>query len=88
MTVNDTKVINVLLAVSEILQEKPSASFKDVIAMPRCKRYSVKEIGEILEFLRRNRFVKASSQFGCSELLKFSATAVTAEGKEILQKLL
>ena len=87
MNVNDPEVINVFFSVNEILQKKPVATFKDVIGMPKCKRYSVKEIGEILEFLRRNRLIKASSQFGCSELLSFSATAITQEGKAYLQRL-
>ena len=84
MTINDDYVKNVLLSVKELLDKKSVADFKDIIAMPKCKRYSVKEIGEVLEFLRRNGYIKARSQFGCSELLKFSATAITSLGEQYL----
>ena len=58
MTINDDYVKNVLLSVKELLDKKSVADFKDIIAMPKCKRYSVKEIGEVLEFLRRNGYIK------------------------------
>ncbi len=84
MDIHDIRIRDVLISVNEILEKKPIATFKDVIATSKCKRYSVKEIGEILEWLRRNGMIKASSRFGCSELLEFSAKSVTEEGKKYL----
>lgn len=86
MQLNDPCVKNILLFLNEALKNKSSVSFNDVMAAPGCKKYSVSDIGKALELLRRNDLVKAYSRFGCSELLEFSATAVTDKGKAYLSK--
>ena len=87
MNINEPCVINILLYINDTLKIKNSVSFNDVMSAPKCKKYSVSEIGKALEFLRRNGFVKANSRFGCSELLEFSATAVTSLGLEQIKKI-
>jgi len=87
VNINDPCVTNILLYINDTLKTKNSVSFNDVMSAPKCKKYSVGEIGKALEFLRRNGFVKANSRFGCSELLEFSATAVTPLGKEHISKI-
>lgn len=67
------------------LKNKSSVSFNDLMGASECKRYTVAEIGKALELLRKNGLVKASSRFGCSELLEFTATAITDKGKEFLK---
>ena len=74
MNINEPCVVNILLYISDTLESQKSVSFNDVMSAPKCRKYSVSEIGKALEFLRRNGFVKASSRFGCSELLEFNAT--------------
>ena len=69
MNINDPCVVNILLYINDTLKTKNNVSFNDVMSAPKCKKYSVSEIGKALEFLRRNGFVKANSRFGCSELL-------------------
>ena len=85
MQLSDPRVIQILRYLDKALKKRPSVSFNDVMAAPECKKFSVKEIGQALELLRRNGLVKASSRFGCSELLEFNATAVTELGKEHLK---
>lgn len=87
MSINDACTVNVLLSISDALKTKNSVSFNDVMSAPKCRKYSVSEIGKALEFLRRNGFVKASSRFGCSELLEFNATAITEKGLEHIKKI-
>ena len=87
MNINEPCVTNILLYINDTLKTKNSVSFNDVMSAPKCKKYSVSEIGKALEFLRRNGFVKANSRFGCSELLEFSATAVTPLGLEQIKKI-
>ncbi len=84
MQLSDPCVRNILIYLKEALQNKPSVSFNDVMAAPVCRKYSVSEIGKALELLRKNGLVKASSRFGCSELLEFTATAVTEKGRQFL----
>ena len=87
MNINEPCVTNILLYINDTLKTKNSVSFNDVMSAPKCKKYSVSEIGKALEFLRRNGFVKASSRFGCSELLEFNATGITELGKENIKKI-
>ena len=87
MNINEPCVINILLYINDTLKIKNSVSFNDVMSAPKCKKYSVSEIGKALEFLIRNGFVKANARFGCSELLEFSATAVTSLGLEKIKKI-
>lgn len=87
MNINEPCVTNILLYINDTLKTKNSVNFNDVMSAPKCKKYSVSEIGKALEFLRRNGFVKANSRFGCSELLEFSATAVTSLGLEQIKKI-
>ena len=84
MQLNDPILKTVLSYMNDAFGHKDSVSFNDVVASPKCRKYSVSDIGKALEFLRKNGFVKASSRFGCSELLEFNATAVTDKGKEFL----
>lgn len=84
MQLQDRCVITVLKALDKGLKTKKSISFNDVMASPDCKQLSVSEIGKALELLRRNGMVKASSRFGCSELLEFTATEITDQGKKLL----
>ncbi len=86
MQLNDQCVRNIISYIDKALNTKNTVDFNDVVAAPECKRYSVSDIGKALELLRRNGLVKATSKFGCSELLAFSATAVTDKGKEFLKK--
>lgn len=85
MNLNEPVVYKCLEAIRDGLRTKSSVSFNDVMGASGCKKFSVKEIGQALELLRRNKLVKASSRFGCSELLEFSATAVTPEGEKLLK---
>ena len=78
--------MTILRVLDSGLQTKKTMSFNDVMASPDCKRFSVSEIRKALELLRRRGMVRASSRFGCSELLEFNATAVTEAGKELLKK--
>ena len=71
---------------AQALKTKKTVSFNDVMAASECKKYSISEIGKALELLRRNGLVKATSRFGCSELLEFTATGMTDAGKEFLKK--
>ena len=87
MNINEPCVVNILLYINDALKTKNSVSFNDVMSAPKCRKYSVGEIGKALEFLRRNGFVKASSRFGCSELLEFNATGITELGKENIKKI-
>ena len=87
MQISDPQVTRILLFLNEELKKKKSISFNDVMAAREFKKYSVKEIGKSLEFLRRNGYVKADSRFGCSELLEFNATMITSTGKEYISKL-
>ena len=87
MQLNDSLVTNVLLYLNSALKVKSSVTFDDVIAAPKCKKYSVSDIGKALELLRRNNLVKANSRFGCSELLESTATAITDKGKDYISKL-
>lgn len=84
MQLNDICVKNVLKYINDALKNRKSVSFNDVMSAPGCKKYSVSEVGKVLELLRRNGFVKATSRFGCSELLEFNATAITEKGKAFL----
>lgn len=81
----DPIIKNVLLTLSEALESRASVEFSDVVAAKRCKKYTVREIGQALEFLRRNGYVRAASRFGCSELLSFSASGITDKGKDLLK---
>ena len=85
MKVTDPCAVNALKFIDTALRTKRSVSFNDVIGSAECKRYSVSDIGKALELLRKNKLVKASSRFGCSELLEFIATAVTDEGRAFLK---
>lgn len=87
MNINEPCVTNILLYINDTLKTQNSVSFNDVMSAPKCKKYSVGEIGKALEFLRRNGFVKANSRFGCSELLEFNATAITEKGIEHIKKI-
>ena len=87
MQLNDQCVKNVMSYIDKALKTKKVVDFNDVMAAPECKKYSVSNIGKALELLRRNGLVKATSKFGCSELLAFSATAITDEGKEFLKNI-
>ena len=87
MNINDSCTLNILLCIEEQLQTKKSVSFNDVIASQKCRKYSVSDIGKTLEYLRKNGFVKATSRFGCSELLEFNATAITQKGLEHIKKI-
>ena len=87
MNINEPCVVNILLYISDTLKSQKSVSFNDVMSAPKCRKYSVSEIGKALEFLRRNGFVKASSCFGCSELFEFNATGITELGKEHIKKI-
>ena len=84
MQLNDQCVKTIMTYLNEALKTKASVSFNDVMAASKCKKYSVSEIGKALELLRRNGLVKATSRFGCSELLEFNATAVTDKGRDYL----
>ncbi len=84
MQLNDICVKNVLKYINDALKNRKSVSFNDVMSAPGCKKYSVSDIGKALELLRRNGFVKATSRFGCSELLEFNATAITEKGKAFM----
>lgn len=87
MNIDDACVSNILLYISDTLKIKNSVSFNDVMSAPKCRKYSVSEIGKALEFLRRNGFVKANSRFGCSELLEFTATGITPLGQEHIKNI-
>ena len=87
MQLYDPCVKNILLYLNDSLKTKKTVSFNDVMAAPKCKKYSVSDIGKALELLRRNGLVKAVSRFGCSELLEFTATGITDTGKEFISKL-
>ena len=83
--INDPCAVQVLKFMQKALQKQKNVSFNEVMAAPGCKKYSVSDIGKALELLRRNGFVKASSRFGCSELLEFNATEVTEKGELFLK---
>ena len=85
MDINSPCAVNALKFIKQALRKKDRVSFNDVMGSSECKKFSVKEIGTALELLRRNGLVKASSKFGCSELLEFSATAVTEEWETFLK---
>ena len=84
MQLNDPCVRTILMYLNDALKTKNNVSFNDVMAAPKCTKYSVSDIGKALELLRRYGYVKASSRFGCSELLEFNATAVTEKGRDFL----
>ncbi|HCA54614.1 MAG: hypothetical protein VZR73_05085 [Acutalibacteraceae bacterium] len=86
MQLNDPCVNHILHYLADALKTKNTVSFNDVMGAAACKRYSVREIGQALELLRRNGLVKADSRFGCSELLSFTAKAITEAGWEYLKK--
>ena len=69
---------------NDVLDTHDTVSFNDVISAPHCKKYSVRDIGQALELLRRSGLIRARSRFGCSELLEFTATAITEKGKEFI----
>ena len=85
MQLKDSCAENILVYLNEALKKKNSVSFNDVISAPKCRKYTVSDIGKALEVLRRNGLVKASSRFGCSELLEFTATAITDKGREYIK---
>lgn len=85
MQLDDPCVKSVFLFINDALKTKSSVSFNDVMGAPKCRRYNVGDIGKALELLRRRGLVKATSRFGCSELLEFNATAVTDLGREYLK---
>ncbi len=87
MQLQDTCVKNILLCLNESLKKQKSVTFNDVMSAPQCKKYSVSDIGKALELLRRNGYVKANSRFGCSELLEFTATAITEKGQEYIKSI-
>ena len=84
MQLNDSCTQNILVYLNEALKKKNSVSFNEVMAAPKCRKYTVSDIGKALEVLRRNGLVKAQSRFGCSELLEFTATGITDKGREFL----
>lgn len=84
MQLHDPCVRTIMTYLNEALKTKDNVSFNDVMAASKCKKYSVSDIGKALELLRRNGLVKASSRFGCSELLEFNATSITEKGLEYL----
>ena len=86
MQLHDPCAVSVLRCIDEALKTKKTVSFNDVMAASECKKYSISEIGKALELLRRNGLVKATSRFGCRELLEFTATGMTDAGKEFLKK--
>ncbi len=85
MQLHDACVTAVLRYIHDSLKTQKTVTFNEVMAAPKCKKYSVGDIGKALELLRRNGYVKADSRFGCSELLAFTATAVTEKGKDYLR---
>lgn len=85
MQLNDPCAVQALKYLKKALQKQKSVSFNEVMAAPGCRKYSVSDIGKALELLRRNGLVKASSRFGCSELLEFNATEVTEKGDLFLK---
>ena len=85
MQLQDNCVKNILICLDESLKKQKSVTFNDVVS--KCKKYSVGDIGKALELLRRNGYVKANSRFGCSELLEFTATAITQKGQEYLKNI-
>ena len=87
MQTTDPCALNALSFICNTLKKQKSVSFNDVMGSSECKKFSVKEIGTALELLRRNGLVKASSRFGCSELLEFSATEVIGKGAELLKSM-
>ena len=87
MQLYDQCVTQVMLSLSEGLKTKASVSFNDVVGSKRCRKYSVGGIGKSLELLRRYGMVKATSRFGCSELLEFNATEITEKGRIYLSEI-
>ena len=87
MNINDSCALNILLCIEEQLQTKKSVSFNDVIASPKCRKYSVSDIGKTLEYLRKNGFVKATSRFGYSELFELNATVITKNDLKHIKKI-
>ena len=87
MQLQDPCVKNILLCLNESLKKQSSVTFNDVMSAPKCKKYSISDIGKALELLRRNGYVKANSRFGCSELLEFTATAITEKGQEYIKNI-
>lgn len=86
MQIHDQCPVSIMIFMNDALKKKKSVSFNDVMAAPECKKFSVADIGKALELLRRNGLVKATSRFGCSELLEFTATGITDAGREFLKK--
>ncbi len=84
MQIHDPCPVQVLKTIDKALKKQPSVSFDEVVGSSSCRRFSVRDIGIALELLRRNGLVRATSRFGCSELLEFTATGVTEEGKAFL----
>lgn len=85
MQLHDPCVRHILQYLDTALKDKTSVSFNEVMGAPACRKYTVRDIGQALELLRRNGLVKATSRFGCSELLSFTATAVTDAGRNFLK---
>ena len=85
MQLHDPCVLTILQYLQETLPTQKTVSFNDVMGASVCKKYSVREIGQALELLRRNGLVKADSRFGCSELLSFTAKEVTQKGSDFLK---
>ena len=86
MQLNDSCTQNILVYLNEALKKKNSVSFNEVMAAPKCRKYTVSDIGKALEVLRRNGLVKASSRCGCSELHEFTATGITDKGREYIKE--
>ncbi len=87
MQLHDPCPVSIMIFLNEALKSKKSVTFNEVMSAPGCKKFSVRDIGKALELVRRNGLVKASSRFGCSELLEFTATGITDVGREFLKKL-
>ncbi len=85
MQLQDPCVRHVLQYLNETLPSAGQVTFQEVTGAKVCQKYTVRQIGEALELLRRNGLVKAASRFGCSELLSFTAFAVTEEGTRFLK---
>ena len=86
MQLNDPCVRTILIFLKDTLSKQSTVSFNEVMAAPQCKKYSVSDIGNALELLRRYGFVNAKSRFGCSELLEFTATGITDKGLEFFSR--
>ena len=82
MQLDNPCVHTILNVLKEAFKTKTTVSFNAVMAAPKCRKYSVREIGQALELLRKNGLVTATSRFGCSELLEFTATGITEKGEK------